>query len=69
MCFIRTEERFLAEGIAVEAIPVWHGELEVTAFRIGASRCKSVQVGACYSRCLIFLVSTDNKKRRAKLSA
>jgi phosphoribosyl 1,2-cyclic phosphate phosphodiesterase len=27
------EERFRVEGIAVEAIPVWHGELEVTAFR------------------------------------
>jgi phosphoribosyl 1,2-cyclic phosphate phosphodiesterase len=29
------EERFVVEGIAVEAIPVWHGALEVTAFRIG----------------------------------
>jgi phosphoribosyl 1,2-cyclic phosphate phosphodiesterase len=30
------EERFVAEGIPVDAIPVWHGELEVTAFRVGA---------------------------------
>jgi phosphoribosyl 1,2-cyclic phosphate phosphodiesterase len=29
------EERFLVEGIPVEAIPVWHGGLEVTAFRVG----------------------------------
>jgi phosphoribosyl 1,2-cyclic phosphate phosphodiesterase len=28
-------ERFDAEGIAIEAIPVWHGAIEVTAFRVG----------------------------------
>jgi phosphoribosyl 1,2-cyclic phosphate phosphodiesterase len=27
--------RFVAAGIAVEAIPIYHGELPVTAFRLG----------------------------------
>jgi phosphoribosyl 1,2-cyclic phosphate phosphodiesterase len=31
-----TTDRFEAEGVVVEAIPVWHGEIEVTAFRVGS---------------------------------
>src|SRR5262249_15242273 len=30
------EGRFEAGGVSVEAIPVWHGQLEVTAVRFGA---------------------------------
>ena len=56
------EERFLVEGIPVEAVPVWHGELEVTAFRVG--RFAYVTVGGLNA---VLAFRTDNFEQVARI--